>query len=143
MKERGYEHKGQMYRRYAGEVVQLFVFQSWHGNSANSYWFTANIQLRKQTPYNTSDIGRRDWYEDDVASHLLTERFGMLSRGRDYWYKMEQVSQQELAAALLSDLENSLIPFFDYCKTTDTILPLKGSSAEALHRFVLGLPRDS
>jgi hypothetical protein len=143
MKEHGFENKGQMFRRYAGEIIQFFVFPSWQGKDADSHWFTANLEFRRQTPCNTSDSGRKDWYEDDVASHLLTERFGYRIHGRDHWYKMEEMPEEQLVVALCADLAGSLIPLFDYCTKVDAILKLKELRRADWPGFLPGLSRDA
>jgi hypothetical protein len=143
MASHGFENKGQMLRRYAGDVVQSLVFQAWNGNTPDSYWFTANIGLRKHTPRNTSEAGRKDWYDDDVASHLLTLRSGSVSHGRDYWYKTETMDPEELASILCADLQDALIPFFDFYTDSKLAPSLKGMSAVALRALVQALPRPA
>lgn len=139
MKASGFEQKGfQSFRRFLGELIQYVSFQAWRGSDTHGYDFTMNLMLVEQTPANTSDEGRKDWYPDE--SILMVERSGRPTHGRDKWYSLDAGNAPALAAELANDLSSKIIPALDGLAGAKAVLELKHLIATGKYGRHLGSP---
>jgi hypothetical protein len=124
MKANAFEQKGiQTFRRFVGETIQYLSFQAWRGGDTRGYDFTINLMLVAQTPANTSEEGRKEWYPDEGI--LMVERVGRLTHGRDKWYSLEAGNAAALAAELMSDLCAKVMPALDRLTSVNAALEFK------------------
>ena len=139
MKANGFEQKGvQSFRRFVGETIQYLTLQARRGRDTRGYDFTMNVMLVEQTPANTSEEGRKDWYPDENI--LMVERTGHLTHGKDKWYSLDAGNASALAAELIDDLSAKIIPPLNRLTSAEAVLDLKRLIETGKYREVRNAP---
>lgn len=106
LKAAGFEVRGQQsFRRHMGEVFQYVSYEGSRSNAKDSFSFTGNVSFMHFTPATLADF----WC-DDRATWIASERMGYLTHGRDHWYRVEDHSPADLAALVAHDLTQIVLP---------------------------------